>query len=337
MEFRRMLLWLGFAACVLIVPWIGLWADRYEHVDAFPYGAYVHSVATYGKRAFLLTVAVGFFGLLLGLFRPALVIRGDAPTRGRVWLIYGAMFPLAFLVWEETHHLAQRVYAAHPEVMQKVFNGLQAGMPLEEMSLATKGVDRNIVLGYQDATRYGRTIGFPYRKQQMLVAFHYPSLAPHDKVLVQMSAAPRSAGAVAERILLMKGDRLVKANPVVTSTEVQVYRGLITLQAEGDLISLCGSEERLLLKLPGDVRERMVANQKYLRRSKSGDKQVIPRFAAFIGERSTIAGRVQEESYTGVLTMLEWRTYGNASTTVGGDLMMGVDPNGKRQPWGCLY
>jgi hypothetical protein len=241
------------------IPLLAYLFGGYVHVSTFPYGAYYHSAiasATFISGALLLA---GFFGLLVGLVRPALSLWFGERSRRLVLIVYGLVLILGVAVRYEAYFLSKQIFANEEEKMALAYRALVPGALLSDARHSIDGVDSNIRSSFADLSRFNTTTGYPFDVTKTGIEFSYPhsypKLAVQTRIVAHLSAHLTDPNAVIERLTLLRGSDLQDVKPPMRPEEVRVYKGFFAFDDQVQTFTPCGQGQSFAMNLSPDQRE----------------------------------------------------------------------------------
>lgn len=241
------------------IPVLAYLFGGYVHVSTFPYGAYYHSAITSATFISNILLLVGFFGLSVGLVRPALTLWFGETSRRLVLIVYGLALILGVAIRYEAYFLSKQIFANEQEKMALAYRALDPGTLLRDARHSIDGVDSNIRASFADLSRFNRTTGYPYDVTKTGIEFSYPGSYPKLKVqtriVAHLSAHMTDPDAVIERITLLRGADLQDVRPPMRPEEVRVYKGFFAFDDEAQTFTPCGQGQSFSINFAPNQRE----------------------------------------------------------------------------------
>lgn len=250
------------AALVLLatsIPVLAYLFGGYVHVSTFPFGADHHSAITSATFISSIMLLAGFFGLSVGLIRPALSLWFGERSRRLVLIVYGLALILGVAVRYEAHLLSKQIFANEEEKMALAYRALVPGTLLRDARHSIEGVDSNIRSSYADLSRFNRTAGYPYDATKTGIEFSYPRSYPklevQTRIVAHLSAHLTDPDAVIERITLLRGADLQDVKPPMRPEEAKVYKGFLAFDDRAQTFTPCGQGQSFSIHSSADQRE----------------------------------------------------------------------------------
>jgi len=189
------------AVVMLAVPLAFLVQDKYVS-GLGPYGVVsLHSVEHYGYGFFVLTLLSALGLLIAGMIHPKISLWWGTRTRRRVCIVYAFMVAVSVLGVLEVRFLSTMVYAHDSAEMRSFYHQLSAGTPVEQIKKLARSHGKHIGYGYRPTQNMMRKLDVPEQDtSRYFVEFSYPGLWRLPRVVVETTAPPEQAGAVAKQV-----------------------------------------------------------------------------------------------------------------------------------------